>query len=239
MLYAVLADIHSNLEALTTVLGLVRKRRPDRILIAGDVVGYGANPNECMEIIEHLDATIVMGNHDEAVSNVTLRTSFSDSARVAIEWTANVLEEKHQKTIAGWTRFVTDTENNWTLFHGSAKDPQEYRYVYYSDHAADSFQCFKTTVSFFGHTHLPSIFTLSGQGAYLPAGKHRIDPKDQCMINPGSVGQPRDKNRQSSFAFYDSNAQEIEIIRTDYDNQSAAAKIRKAGLPEFLAERLI
>ena len=239
MYYAIVSDIHSNLQAFTSVLFEIKKRTPDKIISPGDIVGYGANPSECLKLAtEHCDE-IVMGNHDQAVEDIKLREWFHPEAREAIEWTAGILSNGEKALIRAWTRLVMDEPEGITIAHGSPKEPEEYHYVFDSDEAIPVFRYFPTRICLIGHTHVPSLFSSTGEAAYLKEGKHALDPKARYLINPGSVEQHRDKNPKTSFAFYDSEKFELEIVRLDYENQKAAEKIRKAGLPIFLAERLL
>lgn len=239
MYCAVVSDIHSNLEAFEAVLREIEKRKPDKIISPGDVVGYGADPGECLKLATQHCQEIVLGNHDEAVENITLRDDFNPDAREAVEWTAGVLSKEDQGIIRHWTRLVIDQENDVTLAHGSPYQPEEYYYVLGSYQARIAFPSFSTSVCFIGHTHVPALFSEKGAASYLVSGRYSLRREDRYLINPGSVGQPRDRDKRASLAFYDSEKLELEIVRLDYDNWKAADKIKKAGLPAFLAERLL
>ena len=240
MKYAVISDLHSNLEALETALKEIKKRDVEKIVCLGDVVGYGANPSECLELVKKGAQKIIMGNHDRAVEDVELRSYFSPHAREAIEWTAPRLNPEEKKFIRTFREIVIDQKKDVTWTHGSVHEPEEFHYLFREEDTVPSFKRLETHFGFFGHTHIPSLFSKKlGQGKYLPAGVYQLDKKDSYLINPGSVGQPRDRNPQLSFAFFDSDELSLEIVRLDYDNQKAAAKIRKAGLPAYLADRLL
>ena len=239
MYYAVMADIHSNLEALTRVLREIGAKKPDKIVSPGDIVGYGADPNECLNLVVENCDLVVMGNHDQAIQDVELRTSFNEMARAAIEWTADCLPEESKEKIRTWPRLSVDQAADLTVVHASPNEPGKYHYLFDSHDAETSFALFSTRGCFIGHTHVPSLFSSSGSSGYLSAGKHQLSREQRYIINPGSVGQPRDRNPQASVAFYDSEKLELEIVRLDYDNQTAAQKIRNAGLPSFLADRLL
>ena len=239
MYYAVVSDIHSNLEAFETVLAEIKRRKPDKIISPGDIVGYGANPSECLKLVSENCDEIVMGNHDQAIEDISLRDWFHKDARTAIEWTAGILSTEEKKLIQAWTRMVIDESNGVTIVHGSAHEPEEYHYVSGSEEALKSFPHFPTRVCFIGHTHVPSIFSDGGKTSYLSAGLYQLNSKDRYVINSGSVGQPRDRNSMTSFALYDSAKLELEIVRLAYDNKTAAQKIRQAGLPAYLADRLL
>ena len=240
MKYAVISDIHSNWEALETAFEAIKKRNVKQVICLGDVVGYGANPSECLARVKKEAWEMVMGNHDRAIEDIELRSYFSPHAREAIEWTAPRLNSDEKKFIRTFTEMVIDREEDMTLTHGSVHEPKEFHYLFREEDAEPSFERLETHFGFFGHTHIPSLFSRKlGEGKYLPAGIYQLDAKDQYLINPGSVGQPRDRNPQLSFAFFDSDDLTLEIVRLDYDNQKAAQKIRKAGLPAYLADRLL
>ncbi|MBI4394583.1 MAG: metallophosphoesterase family protein [Candidatus Omnitrophica bacterium] len=255
MKYAVISDIHSNLEALERALSEIQKRKVDQIVCLGDVVGYGANPSECLKLVREVSEEVVMGNHDQAIEDIKLRDDFTDWAREAIEWTAGVLTIDEKKRIRDFTPVVIDKKRNVTLTHGSLYEPEAFHYLFSSSDAQPSFKVLETDFCFFGHTHIPSLFTAltptlsprgrgegegkSIVGRYLPEGSYRLTRGERYLINPGSIGQPRDKNPKLGFAFFDSDELTLEIVRLDYDNKKAADKIRKAGLPAYLADRLL
>ena len=240
MNYAVISDIHSNLEALECAVQEIKKRGTDQIICLGDVVGYGANPSECLKLVGDAADEIILGNHDRAIEDIELRNEFNDWVREAVEWTAGVLSEKEKRQIRDFAPIVIDRKRNVTWTHGSAYEPDEFHYLFTSSDAKSSFQILETDFCFFGHTHIPSLFSAKSQEArYLTAGIYQLSKGERYLINPGSVGQPRDRNPRLSFAFFDSKELTLEILRLDYDNQKAAQKIRKAGLPAYLADRLL
>ena len=248
MKYAIISDIHSNLEALERALEEIQKRGCGQIICLGDVVGYGADPSQCLKLVQESAVyderfaakEIIMGNHDRAVEDVKLRESFNDWAKVAIEWTAGVLNDKEKAVIRTFAPIVIDSKEDITWTHGSVHETGEFHYLFDTAEAEKSFQKLKTRFCFFGHTHIPSIFSeKSNEVQYLSAGTYQLSGTDRFLINLGSVGQPRDRNPELSFAFFDSKKFSLEIVRLDYDNQKAAEKIRKAGLPSFLADRLL
>jgi predicted phosphodiesterase len=240
MRYAIISDIHSNLEALTKVLSEIEKRGVDHVICLGDVVGYGANPSECLELVGKVASETVMGNHDQAIEDLELRNYFNGWAREAIDWTATVLSEDDKRLIRDFVPVVIDRKANVTWAHGSLHQPEEYHYLFNEVDAIPSFNLLETEFCFFGHTHVPSLFSEREKNVqYLPAGSYQLPKGDRFLLNPGSVGQPRDKNPKLSFAVFDSQQRVLEIIRLKYDNHKAARKIRKAKLPEYLAARLL
>jgi predicted phosphodiesterase len=240
MRYAVISDIHSNWEALESTFREIDRRKVDQIICLGDIVGYGANPSECLALICERSDEIVLGNHDEAVFNVALRAYFNPLARQAIEWTETQLKAKEQKKLRDFSPIVINRKANVTWAHGSVHEPHAYHYLFSKSDARPTFQKLETDFCFFGHTHIPSLFSeKSGEVRYLPAGRYELPEKDRYVLNPGSVGQPRDRNPELSFALFDADKREVELIRMKYDNQKAAEKIREAGLPSFFADRLL
>ena len=240
MKYAIISDIHSNWEALERAYEEIEKKAVDEIVCLGDAVGYGANPSECLALICKVSSEIIMGNHDRAVEDVKLRDEFNDWAREAIEWTANVLNPEEKKQIRKFSPIVIDIERNITWTHGSAHEPDEFHYLFNEADVRHSFKVLETDFCFFGHTHIPSLFSKkSAEARYLTAGIYQLTKAERYLINPGSIGQPRDRNPRLGFAFFDSDRLTLEIVRLDYDNKKAADKIRKAGLPAYLADRLL
>jgi len=238
--YAVISDVHSNLEALTCALEEIQKRRPDRIICLGDIVGYGANPSECLKLVRENSEEIIMGNHDQAVEDIELRDYFNDWACEAIEWTAGVLTNEEKRQIRDFPPVVIDQKHNVTWVHGSPYEPKEFHYLFRDADARPSFKILETNFCFFGHTHIPSLFgSKTHEARYLTAGSYQLAKEEHYLINPGSVGQPRDRNPRLGFALFDSDELTLEIVRLDYDNKKAAEKIRKAGLPAYLADRLL
>ena len=240
MKYAVISDVHSNLEALECALAEIQKRKVDQTICLGDVVGYGANPSECLKLVREHSAEIIMGNHDQAVEDIELRGYFNDWAREAIEWTAGILDVEGKKQIREFPPLVVDRKQNVTWAHGSPHEPEEFHYLFREEDVTPSFKILETNFCFFGHTHIPSLFaSKTCEPRYLTAGSYQFAKGERYLINPGSVGQPRDRNPRLSFAVFDSQELTLEIVRLDYDNKKAAEKIRKAGLPAYLADRLL
>ncbi|MBI1977859.1 MAG: metallophosphoesterase family protein [Candidatus Omnitrophica bacterium] len=240
MRYAVISDIHSNWEALAKAGEEIEKRKVDEIICLGDVVGYGANPSECLAFVRKISSGIVMGNHDRAIEDTKLREEFNDWAREAIVWTASILSSEEKKQIREFVPIVIDKKRSVTWTHGSIHGPSEFHYIFSEFEACKSFLVLETNFGFFGHTHVPVLFShKSKEARYLTAGTYHLTKGERYLINPGSIGQPRDRNPKLSLACFDSDELTLEIIRLDYDNKKAAEKIRKAGLPAYLADRLL
>ena len=236
MKYAIIADIHGNLEAFTVVLNDIREQQVDHIVCLGDVVGYNANPKECLKMVRDMNIPVVKGNHDDLCSTNNELEGFNPHAADAVHWTRNQLnaEEKQWLRDLKYTRMVA----NFTMVHATLDAPDRWQYVFDKLAAAASFPYQVSQICFFGHTHVPVAFmrdTVVRGGTY---SKFKIDPSKKYFINVGAVGQPRDNNPKCAYVIYDLTLGTIELRRLDYDIAAAQAKIRAAGLPERLAERL-
>ena len=236
MKFAIIADIHANLEAFEVVLADIKEQRCTHYACVGDVVGYGANPRECLKIVRDMGMPVVKGNHDEYCSTEDHLEGFNPAAAEAVIWTRNQLTTEDRQWLRDlkYSRMVA----NFTIVHATLDAPQRWGYVFDKLAAAASFPYQNTAVCFFGHTHVPVAFmrdTAVRGGTY---SKFKIDPAKKYFINVGAVGQPRDNNPKSAYVVYDLDAGTIELRRLDYDIATTQAKIRAAGLPERLAERL-
>lgn len=241
MRYAVLSDIHSNLVALQAVLAELADKQIDQYLCLGDIVGYGARPNQCCDTVRELDALCVRGNHDEAAVHLEKAEWFTAPARACILWTREQLREDNLHCLEELprSRVINDAI---TICHGSVPDPDHYTVTPVD--AMLSFQEMTTPITFYGHTHYAEWFIDSGDGELpdehpMPSGGSlQLDPDRRYLINPGAVGQPRDGNERASYAVYDDEAYEIVIHRVAYDIAKAALQMQKAGLPEAMYARL-
>ncbi len=236
-LFAVLGDIHSNLDALNVVLDDCRAQGVTDFLCTGDVVGYNACPHECMEIIRSIGCPVVVGNHDYYVSSQQNLDDFNPAAAAVVEWTREQLSEEEIQ----WLRDLpfTFTQMGMTLVHSTMDNPENFGYVFDNLQAEANFLRQKTPVCFHGHTHCPMIYEKSLNGVF------RIDPQDftlpigrKYFVNVGSVGQPRDGDPRATYLIYDPTARQIRYRRLEYDIEAAQERIRLAGLPERLAARL-
>ena len=236
MKYAVIADIHANLEAFEVVLADTREQKCTHYCCVGDVVGYNANPKECLDIVRAMGMPCVKGNHDEYCSSEDDLEGFNPHAAQAVQWTRKQLSDDDRKWLRElkYTRMVT----SFTIVHATLDGPQRWGYVFDKLAAAASFTYQNTSVCFFGHTHVPVAFmkdNLVRGGTY---SKFKVEPGKKYFVNVGAVGQPRDNNPKASYVVYDVHEATIEIRRLDYDIATAQKKILAAGLPERLAERL-
>ncbi|MFP4248644.1 MAG: metallophosphoesterase family protein [Armatimonadota bacterium] len=241
MRYAVLSDIHSNLIALRAVLAELADAEIDRYLCLGDIVGYGARPNQCCDLMRELDAICVRGNHDEAAVNPEKAEWFTAPARACIRWTREQLREDNLQFLRELPRREI-VDDAITICHGSVPDPDHYTVTPVD--AMMSFREMTTPVAFFGHTHYAEWFVDTGDGQLpvehpLPTGGSTLlSSEHRYLINPGAVGQPRDGNELASFAIYDDEAREVVIRRVGYDIASAVLQMQEAGLPEAMHARL-
>ena len=236
MRFAVFSDIHANLEALDAVLADADARKCTHYVCLGDVVGYNANPRECVERIREMDCPIVKGNHDEQASLEQSSRDFNELAEHAIAWTRDHLAEQEKQ----WLRDLRLERQvrDFTIVHATLDTPAQWGYVFNNLDAAASFTYQHTTVCFFGHTHVPMAFIRGDGVKRMKFEKLHIETSKKYFINVGSVGQPRDGNWRAAYCIYDIESNSVEQRRIKYDVQSAQEKIMSADLPPLLAERL-
>lgn len=237
MPFLIVSDIHGNREALEAVLADARGNY-DRIVCLGDLAGYGADPNFTVEWARENVAAIVRGNHDKLCAGLESLYSYRPAARAAAEWTVNTLTPENRAYLERLPRGPLPYEG-FDLVHGSPLDEDEYLMS-----AADVTAIrneIETPLSFFGHTHLQGGFLIARNGVQ-PIDRHRslvVEPHYSYLVNPGSVGQPRDGDPHAAYAIYWAEDHVVEFRRVAYNAAAAAEKIRAAGLPESLASRLI
>jgi len=227
---AIVSDIHGNFEALTAALDLIDSRAVDETICLGDIVGYGANPNECIDLIRQRCMVILLGNHDAAAVDLSVANSFTMNARLSALWTHQALLDKNREFLQSLP--YTKERGEIFLTHGSPYNPDEWNYIITDFDARDAFQSFTHRICFVGHSHIPALFSESGSSSNLTI-------RDRYIINVGSIGQSRDGNPKLSFGIFDTEAWTYENIRADYDVFTAAEKINSAGLPPALAHRLM
>jgi predicted phosphodiesterase len=236
MKYAIISDIHANLEAFQVVLEDAQNQKVTHYACIGDVVGYNANPRECLDIVCKMNMPCIKGNHDEYCSTDDPLEGFNPAAAEAVHWTRGQLSDGERQWLCDlkYTKIVA----NFTLVHATLDAPERWGYVFDKLAAAASFPYQNTQVCFFGHTHVPVAFmrdTVVRGGTY---SKFKIDPAKKYFINVGAVGQPRDNNPKAAYVVYDMDEGTIELRRLEYDIAAAQKKILDAGLPKRLAERL-
>jgi len=233
---AILGDIHGNLPALEAVVRAIKLEGVDTILCVGDLVGYAANPTECIQVIRERGCTVVAGNHDfGAVDRVDL-SYFNADARDAIEWTRQQLPETERAYLAGLP--LTGQLDSICLVHSTPYFPEEFAYIQTLYDASLAFSKLEQNIAFVGHTHVPVIFVNSDPLDYFLVSEFDVPNGHRVMVNVGSVGQPRDMDPRASYAVLDTDQRKIFMRRVKYDVEAAADRILKAGLPETNAQRL-
>jgi predicted phosphodiesterase len=227
--FAVLGDIHANLEALLAVLDDARERGCTHFACVGDLVGYNANPKECLDIVRRVGMSCVRGNHDEyAITDESLG-ALNPRAAIAMYWTREQLAERDK----AWLRELRYVRvvAGFSLVHATLDAPQRWGYVVDKHGAAASFTYQSTSVCFYGHTHLPAIFVRNGSLCQGVRSRLEITPGCKYLINVGSVGEPRDGNPLASYVTYDLGERVVEFHRVAFDAEMTEAKVREAGLP--------
>jgi len=239
MRYGIIADIHSNQEALEKVLLSLSKEVIDKYLCLGDIVGYGADPQACVNIIKDLNPLIVLGNHDAGCIGKLRLEYFNDYAKKAIIWTQGKLDKASSDYIENF-KLIHEEAGTCLLVHGTLDAPGEFNYMINGDGALRSLGMTETRVLFVGHTHVPGIFECRERVAkYFHRDKIRLKKNSRYVINAGSVGQPRDGDPRASYVIYDTENNKVEMRKVAYDVEGVRAKIIGAGLPHFLGYRLL
>jgi predicted phosphodiesterase len=238
MKFGIISDIHGNLEALEVVLKEIKKEDCNEIIFLGDLVGYGANPNECVELLRQEKIVGVAGNHDYAVLKKTPIDDFNPYAKEAILWTQKVLTKESQWYLDAF--LLVNKSYPFHIVHSSPAEPSDWYYLFTIEEIIPQFNYFSYPVCLVGHTHIPFCVAKREDGRIEIIKENKFELKNdrQYIINVGSVGQPRDRNPKASFAIYDTKTNIFEIRRVEYDIEKAADKIIKANLPPILAERL-
>jgi diadenosine tetraphosphatase ApaH/serine/threonine PP2A family protein phosphatase len=235
---AVISDVHSNLHALDAVLAAVDAAPPDEVWCVGDVVGYGARPNECCALVQERAALCLGGNHDLAVRGTIHLADFAGDAGAAARWTRGVLTEVSRAFLD--TLEPQGRSHGVELYHGSARDPV-WEYVLSGEAAVTTLLLTEEPVVLIGHSHVALQVALRAdrvEGGLAPGGTELELQNARWLLNPGSVGQPRDGDARAAWLELDLDAQRATFHRVEYDVARTQAEIREAGLPELLAERL-
>ncbi|MDB6016458.1 MAG: Metallophosphoesterase [Pedosphaera sp.] len=236
MKFAIIADIHANLDAFQVVLADIKEQKCTHYACVGDVVGYGANPKECLKIVRDLGMPCVKGNHDEYCSTDEELDGFNPHAAEAVNWTRGQLSPDERQWLKDLKYFRMVT--SFSMVHATLDGPQRWGYVFDKLAAAASFTYQNTGVCFFGHTHVPVAFIRDSVVRGGTYSKFKVEQGKKYFVNVGSVGQPRDNNPKAAYVVYDVDEGTIELRRLDYDIAAAQKKILDAGLPPRLAERL-
>ncbi len=243
MRYLILSDIHANIDALESVLSAAPASTWDRVVVLGDLVGYGAEPNQVIERVLALDPLIVIrGNHDKAACGIDDGSSFNVVARTAAQWTMETLTPENREYLRRLPAGPAVVDDTLEICHGAPFD--EDHYIFDSEDAARALEAAARKLCLFGHTHLPVVFlrdTARFEG-FAPEGAAdagvSIEPAVSYLVNVGSVGQPRDGDPRAAFGIYDSDGASLRLRRVPYPIAQAQRRILEAGLPSSLASRL-
>lgn len=236
-----LSDIHGNLEALDAVLEALADERIDRYLCLGDIVGYGASPNACLDRVIGLTKDVIAGNHDHAAIGKLDVAAFNHHAAEAARWTMRQLTPAGRRHLGALP--YTWQNGDLLAVHASPANPEEWIYLtslWLADAAFDAMPG-DIALCVVGHTHTPGIFekrTAADRSRQTPAATLELESECRYIVNVGSVGQPRDGDPRAAYCVFDAGARRLEIKRVSYDVETAQRKIRAAGLPDMLAERL-
>jgi len=235
--YAVLSDIHGNIEALQAVLADAAERA-DAVLCLGDVVGYGADPVACVELVAARAQALTAGNHEHGVTGQLDLEWFNPYARAACEWTRERLDDDHRDYLAGLP--LVTALGDATLVHASPAHPEEWDYLILPEDGYAAFAAFSTRLCFVGHSHVPGVWSLGSSGPDHTRGAVDLALVDgrRYIVNVGSVGQPRDRDPRAAYALWDLDRARVAIRRVAYDHAQARRKIVAAGLPRILGDRL-
>ncbi len=248
MRYLILSDIHANWEALQAVRAHVRRKRFDRVVFLGDAVGYGASPNPVLNWLRELrpPAIAVRGNHDRVCAGLDSAEYFNRYARDASAWTLEHLEERNLEYLRNLPEGPIELAEDIAVCHGSSVDEDAYIFSAYDAQLA--FESSPHSLIFFGHTHVPSLFVLREDNgrhtlkARLLTGRRLVlDLEENCryLVNPGSVGQPRDRDPRAAYALFDADQRRLYLYRVSYRAAIARRRILNAGLPPVLGDRLL
>lgn len=244
MKYVIFGDIHSNWEALSTFLQVVDNEPDIALICLGDVVGYSASPNECLKALYDRHIPILMGNHERALLRAVERETFNDVARTALEWQKRHIDPIYLKLIANLPYMIQ--YKSFSVSHANFHQPTRFTYITSEEKALPSLEALQTRIGFFGHTHLPAIFWQDEEGYRNPkmemlhGARNTITIEEgfRYLVNPGSLGQPRDGDPRASFVVLNDEERTITLHRFSYDCSAEFERIRQAELPKILGERL-
>ena len=249
MRYLILSDLHGNDEALSAVLGRLKRKKLDRIVCLGDFVGYGADPNKVVDRFRklHRPTLAIRGNHDKVACGIDSGEMFNPPAFEAARWTREKLSRENSEFLRRLPQGPAVVDGTFGVCHGSPIDEDLYIFsdldasmnFLYLERVAPGIDLF-----FFGHSHIPSVFTLEDGEIHVeairkPRTRLVLEEGNRYLVNPGSVGQPRDRNPKASFALYDSKTRTVHFERVAFDVGRSRGKILRAGLPSILGDRLV
>lgn len=238
MRYLVLSDIHDNRTALERVLKEIPSLMPDKVVFLGDIIGYGAKPQECLDLAKKVGDVFILGNFEYALKDGIVPSPLIPTSFNPFQWTFDHMSEDNKNFIAQFK--IEHVENGVSFYHANPHQPEEFEYITNANEADRAFRYTKTSVTFVGHTHVPVLFAEGDSHAYeLEPGTYQLHKDQKYIINPGSVGQQRNKDKRVSFVVYNTSQLIIEAYRYEYNNQEAAQHIREAGLPESFARNIL
>lgn len=238
MKYAILSDVHSNLEAFQAVIKDLSNENIDQAFFLGDIAGYAADPNRCIETLQELTPFVVAGNHDWATVGLTDSSYFNPVAKAAIDWTIRNITASHQEFLKKLP--LIQNHHNLTLVHATPYQPAVWNYIFSLDEASHSFHYYDHQICFIGHSHTPVAFEQNEEGRTCVFYDTTFSLRDsrRYIINVGSVGQPRDGDPRAAYGIYNPDDSRFILKRIPYNIERAQKKIIEAGLPHFLALRL-
>lgn len=243
MRIGILGDIHSNLEALQTVVAAMQEEAIEHWVQVGDIVGYGPDPQPCLDLVRELECTVCLGNHDAAVVGILATDYFNAYARLAIEWTRDHVRPQDLVYLRHLPLVVEHA--HYTVVHGTLDQPKQFGYVLSQVEAKQSLLQQRTLVAFVGHSHVPAVYIERPdmhphelEMIHGPEISCSTEGATRILVNVGSVGQPRDEDPRAAYAIYDTDSGSLAVRRIEYDIARVQRKIRSAGLPDMLADRL-
>lgn len=236
---AVFSDIHSNFQALEAMLDDLRTARISRTICLGDIVGYAAQPRECVEIVQTLECPVLKGNHDSAVEDQQDFASMRDLARAGMEFSRQKLSSFHRNYLRNLP--LTLTEGDCQFVHASLHQPEYWTYLRRFEDMRDHFVAQTHPICFCGHTHIQGVWQLKQNNELVALGgegRVQLPPEGKILINAGSIGQPRDRRPEACYALFEPEERVVEFRRMPYDIATAKQRILDAGLPALIGERL-
>jgi predicted phosphodiesterase len=244
MRYFILSDIHSNVEALEACVQRAKQAGYDAVFCCGDIVGYGPNPIEAIDGVRALNAVTIRGNHDRVAAGLDEAGQFNPHARHAVYWTRAVLPDSYRHYLASLPVGPLEIAPTAQLVHGALTHEDDY--IFTEADAEENFDLTDKSLTFFGHSHFPVVFSSNGKGAVMQATSYEFDEfiavkceaGRKLLVNPGSVGQPRDGDVRASFAIWDADRVRIEFYRVEYDVKRTQERMRAADLSSYLIDRL-
>lgn len=231
---AIISDIHGNLEALQTVFKYIEAQKIEKVYCLGDVVGYGPNPNECVEMVRQRCEIVLMGNHDYAAVGKANIDYFNQFAREAALWTRDALSEENHDYLLSLP--FTHQNDDLLMVHASPTNPKHWYYVLSQNEAQMEMHAFSQPLCFIGHSHVPLVYSME---KLFKQESLLFEQSQKYIVNVGSVGQPRDGDARSCLTVFDQDEYSVRFVRLDYDKEKTYKKIVKAKLPLFLADRLL